>query len=184
MIRRFVVTYAVSTAVLAALICAVTAVSASGQSWLVSSALRSAAPMASGSALLLALVLWAHPLQPDALRAEINAGSKRALALVAPGYGLSASVGLAVCFAVAKALGGQTFTGFRNGLSQLAWADLAVGLTATLFDTALILWLARRYGARLQSFPMSLPAKLIVVVTVTVPLRATVALIFASLLPA
>ena len=66
-------------------------------------------------------------------------------------------------------------------LGSVAWRDLATGVLGALLDAALIVFLAWRYLARLQG-RMSLPAKLIAVVTVTVGLRATVGLVLSTLL--
>jgi hypothetical protein len=147
------------------------------------SVLRSAAPMAAGSGLLLALVLWMDPLSRGGLAAELSRNLRRACAVAGPGYVVAVGVALTACFAVSAAVLGQTWGGFQGWLALLAPRDFGIGALATLLDTALIVLLARRYAIRLQSAGLSLPAKLIVVLTVTVPLRATVALILSSFLP-
>jgi len=145
-------------------------------------AARSGAAAACGSGLLLALVLWAHPLREPELREDLRRILRRALAVCAPGYLLALVAALAAAFPVAALGLGQTAELFFRGLGVIGWRDLAVGGCGTLLDTLLILFLARRYAARLQAGRMSLPEKLIVVVTVTVPLRATLGLIFSTLL--
>jgi len=149
-----------------------------------SSLLRSSAPMACGSALLLALVSWLQPLSASALQADLNRVTRRACAISGPGYLLAASLAIAVGFVVSLGFEPQNPAGFSGWVALVGWRDLAVGAGATLLDTALIIVLGRRYAERLRAGASSLPAKLIIVVTVTVPLRATVALIFSSLLSA
>jgi hypothetical protein len=143
---------------------------------------RSLAPAAVGSALLLALVLWAHPLAPQVVVADTQRILRRASALALPGYFAAAAVALACGFAVALAFG-QPPSVFETGFGVLAWGDVAVGLASTALDAALVVFLAWRFLGRLQAGRSSLPAKLILVLTVTVPLRATVALLFSMFLP-
>jgi hypothetical protein len=148
---------------------------------LVLNVVRSLAPAASGSALLLALVLWAHPLPPGQLQLDLRRILVRALVVSGPGYLVGVIVAVAGGFAVASSFGLPWAT-LQPGFGAVGPADFGVGLLATLVDAALIVFLAWRYLDRLQAARMSLPAKLIVVVTVTVGLRATVALILSSLL--
>jgi hypothetical protein len=150
---------------------------------LVLSVVRSLAPAASGSALLLALVLWAHPLLPSQLQADLRRILTRALVVSGPGYLIGGVVAIAAGFAVASGFG-QPWATLKHGFSVVGAADFGVGLLATLVDAALIVFLAWRYLARLQAGRMSLPAKLIVVVTFSVGLRVTVALLLSILLSA
>lgn len=150
---------------------------------LVLSVVRSLAPAASGSALLLALVLWAHPLLPNQLQADLRRILTRALVVSGPGYVIGGLVAIAAGFAVASGFG-QPWAKLKHGFSVVGAADFGVGLLATLVDAALIVFLAWRYLARLQAGRMSLPAKLIVVVTFSVGLRVTVALLLSILLSA
>jgi hypothetical protein len=154
-----------------------------GEARILVSLLCSTAPMAAGSALLLALALWSEAQPPASLPRELEHGLKRALAAALPGYLLAVTLAFAACFAVALLLGSARPSGFAGWLGELTPRDLGGGLALTLLDTALILLLARRFAVRLRAFPSSLPFKLIVIVTVTVPLRATLALVGASLLP-
>lgn len=128
------------------------------------------APAASGSALLLALVLWAHPLRPAALEAELLRTCKRAALVALPGYLLA----FAVCAAI-----GLGLLAARLGAARISGpspADFALGALAAALDSGLGLALAWRFLRRLQATKLSLAGKLIVVLTVTVPLRATLAL--------
>ena len=150
---------------------------------LVLNVVRSLAPAASGSALLLALVLWAHPLPPGELQLDLRRILMRALVVSGPGYLVGGIVAVAAGFAVASSFGLPWAT-LQLGFGAVGPADFGVGLLATLVDAALIVFLAWRYLARLQAGRMSLPAKLIVVVTFSVGLRVTVALLFSILLSA
>jgi hypothetical protein len=143
---------------------------------------RSLAPAAVGSALALALVLWAHPLSASEVAAELRRILLRGLAIAVPSYLAAGAIAIAGGFLVATAFR-QTPSVFGQGFGVVGWADLAVGLVSTALDAALIAFLAWRFLARLQAGRSSLPAKLILVLTVTVPLRATVALLFAMVLP-
>jgi hypothetical protein len=96
---------------------------------------------------------------------------------------LAVFVAFSVCLGMVAACCGLGASRIGVWLADITPRDLGAGLAFTLLDTLLILLLARRFGARLRSTPASLPAKLIVVVTVTVPLRAMLALIVAPLLP-
>ena len=154
-----------------------------GSHVLVLSVVRSSASAVSGSALLLALVLWAHPLTPAQLQADLRRILTRGLLVSGPGYAVGGGIAIAAGLALARALG-QPWTSLVRGLGVVRPADFAVGLLATLVDAALIGVLAWRYLARLQAAGMSLPAKLIVVLTFSVGLRVTVALLLSILLSA
>jgi hypothetical protein len=143
--------------------------------------LRTLAPAANGSALLLALVLWAHPLAVSHLQQDQRRISKRAAVVALPGYIVSAFTGIIVGLAVLWGPFGQNGGIVGAGWRIVTWRDFGSGVTSTFGDTLLIIFLAHRYGVRLQTAGLSLAAKLIVVVTVTVGLRATVALILSSL---
>lgn len=146
------------------------------QAPLLSSLLCASAPAASGTALLLALVLSAQPLSLRAESRELLRIARPALLVTVPGYLLAALVATLAAWVVATAWGfGFPLVGVRSSL-------LAHGALAALLDATLIVLLAWRFLARLQASRLSLPARLIIVLTVTVPLRATVALIFANAL--
>jgi hypothetical protein len=187
--RRFVVTYAASAAAFAVAFGG--AISYEWLStehyglnaWIQHSLLRSIAPMASGSALLLALVLWAHGQPVERFEAELAPALKRASLFVPPVHVVASLSVLLACFGVATRMAGLTFGGVGTWLSWLGAADFVIGFIATLLDSALILVLAYRFAVRLRVVG-SLPAKLVVVLTVTVPLRASLALILSSILSA
>jgi hypothetical protein len=188
--RRFWVSYAAALVVFASLISLVSSFAyvAEGvrlgiDGRILPALVRSSAPMAAGSALLLALALWGEALPLASLSGRLEPSLRRALSLALPGYLSSVAVGIGVCAAVAAAVTGLGPSGLGAWLGGVSRADVAAGLAFTLLDSVLILLLARRYAVRLRSAPISLPAKLIVIVTVTVPLRATLALIFAPFLP-
>jgi hypothetical protein len=145
------------------------------------SAVRSAAAAVSGSALLLALVLWAHPLSLAEIRSDLRRILVRGLVVSLPGYAAAVGLALGAEFAVAAGFG-QPWVVFKVGFDILGWKDVGVGVVATLLDAALIVFLAWRYLERLQAARLSLPAKLIVVVTFSVALRATVGLVLSSVL--
>lgn len=188
--RRFWVSYAAALVVFAALSSVVSScvylaegarLGADGR--VLPGLVRSSAPMAAGTALLLALALWTEGLPLARLADLLDAALRRTLSLALPGYFSSIVIGFAACAAVAAAATGLGPSGWQAWLGAVERGDVVAGLASTLLDTALILLLARRYAARLRSMPISLPAKLIVIVTVTVPLRATLALIVAPFLP-
>lgn len=132
----------------------------------------STAPAASGTALSLALVLWASGVRPHSLRAELPRVLQRGALAALPGF-LAASV---VALAVAAAWLGA------GGVSELGPRDFASGALSAALDSALVLALAWRFLPRLHGSGISLPGALSVVVAVTVPVRATAALVLSSLL--
>lgn len=141
-----------------------------------SSLVRATAPAASGSALLLALLLWAHPLRPAALQVELPRIAKRAAAVALPGYVAATGVALLSGLALVRVWLGP------RGVSGLSPRDFVVGALFAALDGALLLALAWRFLPRLQASRLSLPAQLSVAIAVTVPLRATAALLAASVL--
>ena len=184
--RRFWSSYAFALGAFSALLGAATAAASLSAgpagSRIVVSLLRASAPMAAGSALLLALTLWSEALPQVSLPRELDRATKQALALALPGYFFAALLAVGANFAVA-AVAGVPSRPLGAALAQVARQDLGVGLGCTLLDTGLIVLLARRFAVRLRATNASLPAKLIVIVTVTVPLRATLALLCAPFLP-
>lgn len=148
---------------------------ANGLPW--ASFVRATAPAASGSALFLSLVLWAHPLALPALQADLKRILTRALLVAIPGYALAAGISLAVAYALLRVLASA-------GFAPLLPRDFLVGAVAALVDAALCVFLASRFLARLRAARLSLPTTLVIVLTATVPLRAMIGLILASWLPA
>ena len=147
------------------------------------SAVRSLAPGVAGSALMIAYVVWAHPLSATALQAELPRFLKRGLVVSGPGYVVAAAVAVGVGFltahfgfAVPWNLAGQSFAMLTRG-------DVAAGLMFTLLDAGLIVFLASRYLPKLQATRQSLPMKLVVAWTFGTGLRLTVALLGSLVLP-
>lgn len=143
--------------------------------------LRTLAPAASGSALLLALVLWAHPLTPRRIEEDQRRILRRAAAVALPGYLVAAFASTLAGLLVLLGPFGQEPAMIGLGWGIVTWRDVWIGGGTAFADTLLILFLANRYLVRLQANGPSLPAKLIAVVTVSVGLRATVGLIWSSL---
>lgn len=132
--------------------------------------IRATAPAAGGSALVLALVLWAQPLSVQNVELQLKATLQRALMVALPAYLASVLVVSLIGFAL-------LFRELDQGFGAVSWRDFWAGGRFAICDALLITFLARRYLARLQASGRSLPEKLIVVVTVTVGLRATLATI-------
>jgi hypothetical protein len=143
--------------------------------------LRSLAPAAGGSALLLALVLWAQPLAVSEVQRERRRILWRAAAVALPGYLVAALTSIIVGLSILRGPFEQKSDVIGFALGIVTWRDFWTGGLTTLGDTLLIIFLAHRYGVRLQVGRLGLPEKLIVVVTVTVGLRATIALVLSSL---
>jgi len=141
----------------------------SGQA-LAGNAVRMFAPAAVGSALLLALVLWARPLSRPQLQSDLKRILTRGCLVSLPGYLI-----VALLMLLAGALQSAVFANLTVRLVLL-------GLVSTAFDVGLVVVLAGRFLPKLQLVRASLPAKLVLVLTVTVPLRVTLALIVASFL--
>ena len=145
------------------------------------SLLRSAAPAANGTAVLIALVLWAHPLPPATVQAELPAILKRVGFVCLPGFALAVLLSWAASSALGVAwlgLPARVFSG-----AELSRADVGFALVATLVDAAVIAFAAWRGLARLQAARLSLPAKLLLSLTALVPLRVVIGLVLESVLP-
>jgi len=147
-------------------------------------ALRSLAPGVSGSALLVTLVIWAHPLPAPQVRAELPRFLKLALLISVPGYLGAAVVILATGWLVSAAVLGVSGSMLRAAWHAVSPLDWGVGLLGTLVDAGLIAFLAWRYLARLQAGRSSLPMKLVLAWTFGTGLRMTAGLLLSLLLPA
>ena len=147
------------------------------------SALRALAPAANGSALMIALVLWAFPLPLSALAADLARVSKRALLVSGPGFLVAFVLSASVCAALHGLSGGGRAADVVSALPALPLKSFAYGLFATLVDAALILGFAWRFLARVKASRMSLPAMLVLSWTVMFPLRVTLGLVLESVLP-
>jgi hypothetical protein len=146
------------------------------------SAVRSVAPAAAGSALLLAFVLWAEKQSPAQLKLDFERVLRRALWVSLPGF-LVAALAALVMGALMLVVFGQKLSQLLPGLGLLEPTDWVAGALSTVVDSGLISFLARRFLPRLHQSGFSLPLKLVLVITVSVPLRASVALMLASVLP-
>jgi hypothetical protein len=181
---RFCRLFAISVCAFAALLGGLATVFGgdNAASLLVDSVVRSLSPAAVGSALLLALVMWAHPLPLAALAGELRRILRRALMLALPGYLVAALIAVVAGIVVVVALG-RAPVSLQKSFATLRGRDFGLGFVNTACDAGLIVFLAQRYLVRMQAGRMSLPAKLVMVLTVSVPLRATVALLLSLLLP-
>lgn len=182
---RFCRLYAISVVAFAALLGALTA----AQLWLeqlagapggpfplLTSALRSLAPAASGSALLLSLVIWSHGVSVAELQTDLRRILNRGLMVSLPGYAVSVLVAGGVsALALLSSKHGYTLAG-------VGARDVLAGVLVTLIDTGLITFLAARFLPRLQQTGLSLPGKLVLALSVSVAMRATLGLLAASAL--
>jgi hypothetical protein len=146
------------------------------------SVVRSLAPGAVGSALLLAFVLWAEALPAAQLNLEFSRIFRRAALVTLPGY-LVALLAALVTGGLVLVSFGERASPLLSGLGVLRPTDFLAGALSTIADSGLIVFLARRFLPRLHGSGFSLPLKLVLVVSVSVPLRATAALILSSVLP-
>lgn len=181
---RFCKYYAYSVLGFAALMSAWTALpfvvsssSAQAQRALGMGLVQSTAPAAAGTALVLALVLWAGRVTAPELGRDLPSILRRGALVAAPGFLVAAATALLVTAALLRGSLGA-FPAFEPRGAEVLRGALATGL-----DTGLVLLLAWRFLGRLRAGMPNLAAMLIVVVTVTVPLRVTVALLASSLLP-
>jgi hypothetical protein len=145
------------------------------------SVLRSVAPATTGSALLIALVAWAHPLSDGAFKTDLAWVLKRGAVVTPAGYLAAALVG----GVVARLLGASLF-----GIPAHAYAidaqvprELAWGLIASGIDAAIVSFVAWRFLGILRGMRLSLAGKLVVACSAVLPFRAVVGLILESLLP-
>jgi len=147
------------------------------------SSLRSLAPGVAGSALMIAFVVWAHPLPVARLEAELPRFLKRGMQVSLPGYVVAAAVAIALGFLVCRFAYGVPWSLAPKALATAGLADVGAGAFSTLLDAALLVFLASRYLPKLQASRASLPMKLILVWTFGTGLRLTVALLGSMLLP-
>jgi hypothetical protein len=143
--------------------------------------LRSLAPAASGSAVLIALVLWAHPLPPSSVHRELPAILKRVGFVCLPGFLLATLLSWAASWSLGMTLLELPARVFSA--ASLRRVDVAFALLATLVDAAVIAFAAWRGLWRLQAARLSLPAKLALSWAVLFPVRAVVGLVLESVLP-
>lgn len=153
----------------------------SGQSYMLVRLLHSVAPASSGSALMIALVLWVHPLTLPAMERELLRILKRAALVSIPGFVVAALVSWLVSRALGPSLLDIPATAF-SAQALRAW-NIGFGALATLADAALVLFAAWRFLPRVQAMRLSLPGKLALSWTVLFPLRAFVGLVLQENLP-
>jgi hypothetical protein len=192
---RFCRLYALGVAAFAALLGAVMAVQTGfglqklgGHEYIMRvvtlSAVRSLAPGVTGSALLVAFVVWAHPLTASQTQADLPRLLKRGLLISLPGYLLAALVVPGVALVVAHFAFGVAWAALGQSLSIITPADWATGALSAYLDAGLIVLLAWRYLLRLQASPSSLPMKLVLAWTFATGLRLTLGVLSALVLPA
>jgi hypothetical protein len=153
----------------------------SGQGYMLVSLLHSVAPASSGSALMIALVLWVHPLTSPATERELLRILKRAALVSIPGFVVAALVSWLVSRALGPSLLDIPAPAF-SAQALRAW-NVGFGALATLADAALVLFAAWRFLPRVQAMRLSLPGKLALSWTVLFPLRAFVGLVLQENLP-
>ena len=145
------------------------------------SAARSLGPGVTGSALLVSFVVWAHPLPISQVNAELPRLLKRAMLIALPGYLVAGIVIMVVGITSGHIFFGVAWAAWR--VKVVGPADFALGALSALFDAALIVFLARRYLARLQAGQSSLPMKLVLAWTFATGLRITAGLVLSLVLP-
>jgi hypothetical protein len=140
------------------------------------SALRSHGPAANGSALALALLLWAQRLSPSALASELPGKLKRGLLLSLAGYPVASLLSIATSVLLGTAVFGVPYDLFRKALGVVMLGDLVVGGASTLIDVLLISLIAWRGLPALHASKLSLPARIAVAWPVLFVLRSLVGL--------
>lgn len=144
---------------------------------------RSLAAAVTGSALLVALVVWAHPLPVPQMQADLPRVLKRGLLVSAPGY----AVAVALITGLGSLLASMAFdvpmSLAARAPSTVLLTDWAAGALGALADSALLVFLAWRYLPRLQTGRSSLAMKLVIAWTFGTGLRMTVGLFVSMLVP-
>lgn len=140
------------------------------------SAVRSHAPAANGSALLLALLLWSHRLPPQALTLELPSKLKRGMLLSLVGYPAALLLLLLTSLPVARVLFGAPLGAVSSALRSLGPGDWAMGYVSTLVDALVIVLVSWRALPALHGSKLSLPAKIGVAWAVLFVVRAMVGL--------
>lgn len=152
-----------------------------GPSEVLVSLLHAVAPATNGSALMIALVLWVHPLAGSAAALELPRVLKRAALLSIPGFGVAALLSWAASSALGIVV--LDIPAHAFSVSALRAWNVGFGVVATLLDAALVLLAAWRFLPRLHAARLSLPAELVVSWTVLFPLRAFLGLVLQANLP-
>jgi hypothetical protein len=149
-----------------------------------SGVVRSLAPASTGSALLLAFVIWANPLPPARVEAELRAVQKRAALVLLPGYLGSVLLAFGAALVVAHLAFGVPWSAAPSVLAETRAKDWSIGGVGLAIDALLIVVLAQRYLARLQAGRASLPMKLVLAWTFGTGMRLCAAVVASLLLPA
>lgn len=147
------------------------------------SGVGSLAPGATGSALLVAFVVWAHPLPVAQVKADLPRLLKRAMLVSLPGYLVAAMVVPGIALVISHFAFAVPWAAWSQALRIVTPGDWAAGAFSALFDAGLIVFLAWRYLARLQASPSSLPMKLVLVWTFATGLRLTLGVLSTLFLP-
>jgi hypothetical protein len=147
------------------------------------SSVRSLAPGAVGSALLVAFVAWAHPLRVAQVEADLPRLLTRAMLIALPGYLIAVMVVPGVALVISHWAFGVPWNALREAIRFVRPGDCAAGAFSTLFDAGLIVFLAWRFLLRLQASPSSLPTKLVLVWTFATGLRLTLGVLSTLVLP-
>lgn len=148
------------------------------------SAVRSLAAAASGSALLVALVAWAHPLPLVQMQTELPRVLKRGLLVTLPGYAVAVALMVGLGLLLATLVFHVPWALARPALGTPLPSDWLAGALSALADAGLITFLAWRYLPRLQAGRSSLAMKLVIAWTFGTGLRMTVGLLVSLFLPA
>ena len=147
------------------------------------SAVRSLGAGVTGSALLVAFVVWSHPIRPPELQAHLPRLLKRALLVTLPGFVVAVLVALGSGLVFVHLGSGVSWDAALQALASLTRSDWVVGAVSALVDAGLIVFLAWRYLPRLQAGSSSLPMKLVLAWTFGTGLRMTVGLVTSLVLP-
>jgi hypothetical protein len=148
------------------------------------SSVRSLGPGVAGSALMVAFVVWAHPLSPPQLQTELPRFVKRGMLVTLPGYAAAVAIALGAGLLASRLLFGVPWAAGGAALGFLSPSDWLAGALSALADAGLVALLAWRYLPRLQAGRSSLPMKLVIAWTFGTGLRMTVALLVSMFLPA
>lgn len=150
---------------------------------IVLNAVRSLAAAVIGSALLVALVVWAHPMPVAQMQADLPRVLKRGLLVSAPGYAVAVALiaGLGLLLASLAFSVPSSFA--PRALAMVLPTDWLAGALCAMADSGLVVFLAWRYLPRLQAGRSSLAMKLVIAWTFGTGLRMTVGLFVSMLVP-
>lgn len=144
---------------------------------------RSLAAAASGSALLVALVAWAHPLPLPELQPQLPRILQRGMLIAAPGYAVAVALMIGCGLVLSHWVFQVPWSYAPRAIAIALPRDWLAGVLSALADSALIVLLAWRYLPRLQAGRSSLAMKLVIAWTFGTGLRMTVGLVVSMFLP-